>query len=139
MTLRLTTEAPSGLTYHYNDDFSGGVHVTLPMGRTMGYTNETDHGVISIDASSHKALVEIPFADLRHLVLQGARDHLVSEINKADDATLVRLLAALTPGVPDEEDEEDEEKDICGKNPTPGFANPPCPLDEDHDGGCVTL
>ena len=30
-----------------------------------------------------------------------------------------------------------EEKEMCGKNPTPGFAGVPCTLNEDHDGGCV--
>lgn len=32
-----------------------------------------------------------------------------------------------------------EEPEMCGKNATPGFANPPCPLDADHDGDCTTI
>ena len=118
--------APSGLVYDHDADFIGGVRVELPMRRRAG----TDHGVRTINANDLTVEVIIPFEDMRHLVLASLRSRMLLHLQEADDATLEKFFFPRTDVV---------EPEICGKNAYPGFANPPCPLDAGHDGGCTTI
>ena len=121
--------APSGLFYHPVVDFSGSVRVELPMGRRAG----TDYGVSSIDADAQTVVVDIPFEDMRHLVLACLRSRMMLHLEEADDDALEKFFFPMAGTV------QAEEPEICGQNAYPGFANPPCPLDEGHDGGCTTI
>ncbi len=83
-----STDAPSGLTYHHNGDYSGAVRVEIPMGRRAG----TSYGVSSVDYNEQTTTVDIPFEDMRHLVLASIRKRMIMHLEEADDATLEKFL-----------------------------------------------
>ncbi len=127
--LRPLMTASSGLIYDHTADFTGGVRVELPMGQHVG----THHGVRTINATNQTVEVVIPFEDMRHLVLASMRSRMMLHLQEADDDTLEKFFFSGVSAL------EIEEPEMCGKNATPGFANPPCPLDAGHDGDCTTI
>jgi hypothetical protein len=84
-----TTTGPSGRVYHHNGDFSGNVlaeSVSVDTGDLEGWKTCGD--------------VEIPFADMRHLVLQRYRSRLILLLEEADDDRLEMLLGIDHPDQP---------------------------------------
>lgn len=66
-------DAPSGLTFFCNGDFSGDVHVTLST-RTAN--------VSRVDLTLHEVDVAIPYADLEAIVLERMRRDLSAELEQ---------------------------------------------------------
>lgn len=85
----MRTTAPSGLTYHHNGDFSGRVRVEIPMGHRSG----DDFGVSSIDNNERTVTVDVPFEDMKHLVLAYLRSETIGRLEQADDAALEKFFS----------------------------------------------
>jgi hypothetical protein len=71
-----TLRGPSGATYAFNEDFSGGVSVEAS----------------EVPSRYHDTAVEIPFADIRALYLEYARRKAISRLEQAEDGELEALL-----------------------------------------------
>lgn len=92
-----STEAPSGQTYHHNGDFSGVVMADIPVRHQTRYP-EKDHTrascVIENEFTTHPYVeVEIPFEDVKYLVLAYLRSKAVSFLEQADDETLEKFFS----------------------------------------------
>jgi len=91
------TEGPSGLHYFHNGDFSGSVKVEIPVLPDEHWSGNGDRASVSepypqVVTQRRVVEVEIPFADLKHLVLQYQRRRLVSMLEDADDAEMMLFL-----------------------------------------------
>lgn len=87
-----STQGPSGLYYHHNGDYSGDVKVTIPMMRRELYTWGSGTVQVEIDEPRQQVTVDIPFEDMRHLVLSHYRSLMTGRLENADDKELERLL-----------------------------------------------
>lgn len=87
-----TTRGPSGLYYHHNGDYSGDVMVTVPFERATPDPYSTYVAKAEIDEQQRKVTVDIPFEDMRRLVLAHLRSKLIEELEQADDDKLEQLL-----------------------------------------------
>lgn len=86
-------DAPSGLSYHHNGDYSGDVKIAVPMrrpGKTYSW-GQTSDIVVEIDDRDQAVIVDIPFEDMKHLVLDYYRSELISRLERGDEV-LERLL-----------------------------------------------
>ena len=96
-----STTAPSGLTYHHNGSFSGVVKTEIPVREQTGYPDK-DHAcarekfVRRGGQTQAYVEVEIPFADMKHLVLSYLRSEAIGFLEQADDAALAKFFARIT-------------------------------------------
>lgn len=93
-----STRAPSGwLTYHHNGDFSGTVKFEVPVSPDHSYTGDGDRIMASRPyrqscTQREVVEVEIPFEDMKHLVLESLRREAISKLEQSDDATLEKFF-----------------------------------------------
>lgn len=87
-----STTGPSGLTYHHNGDYSGDVKVTIPLERHKTRPWGTTTTKFDIDERIRQVTVDIPFEDMRWLVLRYLQSKLISRLEDANDDELEQLL-----------------------------------------------
>lgn len=94
-----STQAPSGQHYHHNGDYSGAVKAYVPIRPQTRWPKKdvacASHPVKGIDFENPDAEyveVEIPFEDMKRLVIDSFRSRLISHLESSDDETLERLF-----------------------------------------------
>lgn len=84
--------------YHHNGDYSGDVKVTVPMTRHESRPWGTTTTKVEIDEHRREVTVDIPFDDMKHLVLDHYRSRMISCLENADDQEVERLLRLDSEG-----------------------------------------
>jgi hypothetical protein len=83
-----TTKGPGGTVFHHNGDYSGDVVIQFDAPTESGkgsYMQSPDGDLVNWR-------IEVPFADVRALVLGYLRDKRISELEDAGDGELEKLL-----------------------------------------------
>lgn len=92
-------DAPSGLIYHHNGDYSGDVKIAVPMcrpGETYSWGQASDK-VVEIDEHDQAVIVDIPFEDMKRLVLNYYRSELISRLEQSDEVLEQFLFGYTSP------------------------------------------
>lgn len=93
-----STRSPSRwLTFHHNGDFSGSVKFEVPVAPDESWTGDGDRITASQPyrqtiTQRQVVEVEVPFEDLKYLVLQQIRLKAIAFLETADDATLEKFF-----------------------------------------------
>jgi hypothetical protein len=83
-----TTHGPEGTVFNHNGDYSGDVVIKIDA------PTDSDKGgyMQSPDGQLVQWRIEVPFADIRSLVLGYLRDERIARLEDADDDELEELL-----------------------------------------------
>lgn len=79
------TQLPSGREAYHNGDYSGKVRFEVPMRDTGSYA----------DTGGEVAMFEVPFDDLKHLVLDWFRQRMIRGLESADADQLLGMFAGV--------------------------------------------
>jgi hypothetical protein len=97
-----STSAPSGQTYHHNGDYSGPVKMFLPVREQLHYPGEIARAGTPEKVPGAEGVfveVEIPFEDMKALVMDHFRSVLISRLEDADTEAMERLFLGFVKEV----------------------------------------